>query len=241
MTEHLMKQTLSPRWLGVPSLRLAHIQPYGRSHAAVDDGLHKIGLLVHPHRLRWRRDWEIGAALGMDEGEFEGLHRALWPRLLRFAEQHVDQDTANDVAHQALIVVWEKHKDQPSPQTVAQRRQIEGLAFKVAYGFARNAQRTRRRESRLWGLLRDHTAVNHVDMPDPGDLDLPLHSGHLAVPPVLDELPPSEREVVSYFIEGYKVGEIAALLGRRPDTVSMRLTRARKRLRALLEAVHDGE
>jgi len=178
----------------------------------------------------------------MDEGEFEQLFRALWPRLVSFATLHVDHETAKDVAHQALIVVWEKHKDRPGPRTPSQRRKLEGLAFKVAYGLARNAQRSQRRETRLVGLLKDETVVNETHLSDPSELvPHPRSGGADDLPAVLSRLPPSEREVVSYFVQGYRVSEIAALLGRRPDTVSMRLSRARKSLRALLEGVRHGE
>ena len=52
----------------------------------------------------------------------------------------------------------------------------------------------------------------------------------------LFSLPPEDRAVIHlYYYEGYSTNEIAQLLGCRPGTVRSRLSRARERLRKLLE------
>ena len=49
-------------------------------------------------------------------------------------------------------------------------------------------------------------------------------------------LPPADRAVIHlYYYQGYSTGEIAAMVGQRPGTVRARLSRARSRLRRLLE------
>lgn len=49
-------------------------------------------------------------------------------------------------------------------------------------------------------------------------------------------LSPADRAVIHlYYYQGYSTGEIAKLLGQRPGTVRARLSRARERLRRLLE------
>lgn len=49
-------------------------------------------------------------------------------------------------------------------------------------------------------------------------------------------LPPEDRAVIHlHYYEGYSTGEIAQLLGCRPGTVRSRLSRAREKLRKLLE------
>ena len=49
-------------------------------------------------------------------------------------------------------------------------------------------------------------------------------------------LPPEDRAVIHlFYYEGYSTEEIAALTGRRPGTVRTRLSRARDKLRKLLE------
>ena len=49
-------------------------------------------------------------------------------------------------------------------------------------------------------------------------------------------LPPEDRAVIHlHYCEGYSTDEIAGLLGKRPGTVRSRLSRAREKLRKLLE------
>ena len=53
----------------------------------------------------------------------------------------------------------------------------------------------------------------------------------------LFSLPPEDRAVIHlHYYEGYSTGEIAQMLGQRPGTVRSRLSRARERLKKLLEA-----
>lgn len=55
-------------------------------------------------------------------------------------------------------------------------------------------------------------------------------------------LPPEDRAVIHlHYYEGYSTGEIAGLLGQRPGTVRSRLSRARTKLKRLLEESQKGE
>lgn len=50
------------------------------------------------------------------------------------------------------------------------------------------------------------------------------------------ELKPRDRDVIYFhYYEGYTIAEIADMLGENPNTVSARLSRARKKLKLLLE------
>lgn len=54
-------------------------------------------------------------------------------------------------------------------------------------------------------------------------------------------LPPRERTAVHlFYYEGYSTQEIAALTGQRPGTVRSHLSRARVRLRGILEGENNG-
>ena len=54
-------------------------------------------------------------------------------------------------------------------------------------------------------------------------------------------LPPRERAAVHlFYYEGYSTQEIAALTGQRPGTVRSHLSRARVRLRGILEGENNG-
>ena len=57
----------------------------------------------------------------------------------------------------------------------------------------------------------------------------------------LFSLPPQDRAVLHlFYYEGYSTGEIAQMTGQRPGTVRARLTRARQRLRKLIEDQRDN-
>lgn len=57
----------------------------------------------------------------------------------------------------------------------------------------------------------------------------------------LFSLPPEDRVVIHlHYYEGWSTDEIARMLGRRPGTVRSRLSRARERLRKLLEKESQG-
>ena len=56
------------------------------------------------------------------------------------------------------------------------------------------------------------------------------------------ELPEKYRTVIYlHYFEGYKVAEIAEMLGKNPNTVSSLLMRARERLKNMLEGEFDDE
>ena len=57
----------------------------------------------------------------------------------------------------------------------------------------------------------------------------------------LFSLPPQDRAVLHlFYYEGYSTGEIAQMTGQSPGTVRARLTRARQRLRKLIEDQRDN-
>ena len=58
----------------------------------------------------------------------------------------------------------------------------------------------------------------------------------------LFSLPPEDRAVIHlHYYEGYSTDEIAQIMSRRPGTVRSRLSRARERLKKLLEESQKGE
>ena len=174
----------------------------------------------------------------MQEKDFEDFFRSMRPKLLAFAARQVDPEAANDIAIQALTVIW--NKDLPAPSTTAERRQLESLAFGIAARLLDNARRTQWRQARLLEAIKAETVTRQTFVDDPADAPS-ADSAFGPLPEALRSLPPVEQEVLSYFIAGYKISEIAALLNCRPNTVSMRLYRARKTSKRLLQKVHEDE
>ena len=207
-------------WLGRPRL--------SPSIRAVRDGCRRVA----PHARLAGRARSLGAAGGLDEAEFEALFNLMRPRLLRVALRQVDADAANDAAISALHTIWTKNVR--SPSSAGEQAQLQALAFKILDGNIRNAQRARMRRSRLVEAVVRSERVKGAEEPDTAVL-AERNSEEEELAQVLDRLGSREREVVRLVVDGFKVAEIAPMLGCSSGAVSMRLTRARKQLKKLLD------
>ena len=148
---------------------------------------------------------------------FETLVRGeLMEPLRRFLARRTDPATADDVLADTLLVVWRRLDEVPEP------------ALPWAYGAARhclaNADRSARRRGRL------AARVATVDPPrergdEPGPRDDTLHEA-------LAALRPDDAELLRLWAwEQLTPAEIATVLDVSANAVSIRLTRARARLR----------
>lgn len=168
----------------------------------------------------------------MSEDEFEAFFRLMRPRLLRVAMRSLDVESANEVAISALHTIWTKAV--PAATNQREQRQLQALAYRILDGHIRNAVRARARRARLLeAVAQDHLVGNNVQ-PDVADT-VDHEAAESEVAGLLAGLGESEREVVALVIDGFKVNEIAMMLGRSPGAISMRLGRARKNLRKALE------
>ncbi len=154
------------------------------------------------------------------------------PRLMRAARRYLDPDAANEVAIAALHTIWTKNL--PVPQDRNEELRTHALAFRILEGHVRNTLRARARRARLLEAVVEHHATTPHAETDGADW-LAQQDSEDAVRELVDDLPSAERQVVLLVIDGFKVGEIATVLGIRPGAVSMRLNRARKRLRGALD------
>ena len=157
---------------------------------------------------------------------FEALVRAeLLEPLRRFLARRTDPATADDVLAETLLVCWRRLDDVPDP------------ALPWAYGVARhclaNAARSVRRAERVVGR------VATVDPPrattdQPGGRDDALHDA-------LARLRHEDAELLRLWVwEQLTPSEIATVFGVTPNAVSIRLHRARQRLREELGKVEAG-
>ena len=159
----------------------------------------------------------------MDGDRFESLVREeLLEPLRRYLARRTDPATADDVLAETLLVCWRRRGDVPDP------------ALPWAYGVARhclaNAERSVRRQRRTAGRL----AVVDPPVersPEPGSRDDALHDA-------LARLAADDAELLRLWAwEQLTPSEIATVLEVTPNAVSIRLTRARARLREELGKV----
>ena len=167
---------------------------------------------------------DAGLGSGPDDAarraRFEPLARELIEPLRRFLARRTDPATADDVLSETLLVCWRRLEELPE----------EPLPF--AYGVARNCLANAHRGARRQDRLAARIAVvdpPRVSVPGPG-------SGEDAADPLLDDalarLRPEDAELLRLWAwEQLTPAEIAGVLDITPNAASIRLHRARRRLR----------
>lgn len=160
-----------------------------------------------------------------ERARFERLVGDLHGPLLRYLLRRTDRDTAADVLGDTLLVLWRRRADVPV-----------GAELPWAYGIARGCLANARRGERR----RDALAARLVVVDPPGVVtgaDAALGGDDPDLTAALARLTPTEVEVLTLWAwEGLSPSEIAAVLGVTANAVSIRLHRAKGRLRTSLEA-----
>ncbi|GHH63689.1 hypothetical protein GCM10017774_93170 [Lentzea cavernae] len=157
---------------------------------------------------------------------FDAVAQALIDPLRRYLARRTDAATADDVLSETLLVAWRRRDDMPAEPLA--------WAYAVARNCLANAERSRRRQDRLlvriWQLARPPEHVPARDDPDPG----------LAM--ALARLSSADAELVRLWAwEELAPAEIAQVVGMSANAVSIRLHRARRKLKSLLDEQAEGE
>jgi RNA polymerase sigma-70 factor, ECF subfamily len=161
------------------------------------------------------------------EDTFSEIFDECAPAILRFAQRRLDSpDTAWDVVSDTFTTAW-RHWD---------RRPATAELLPWLYAIAGNAIRDRHRAAgRQRRLLARLTAVGQsAQAQDPAESVV----GRDRIAHALGRLPEADQEVLRLVAwEGLADGNALGLaLGLRPGTARSRVCRARRRLRALLDA-----
>ncbi len=151
----------------------------------------------------------------------EATVRELMPDLLAyFRRRLVDSDDAADAVSETLVVVWRRRSALP-----ADAEGIRRYAFGVAHNVLRATERGRLRRHGLTERLKTELA----SLP-PANVDPDLRAA-------LGELSPHDRELILLVAwDGFGVIDAARVLGIRAGAARTRYSRARARLRGLLES-----
>lgn len=155
---------------------------------------------------------------------FEAIAREIVDPLRRFLVRRTDPATADDALAETLLVLWRRYDELPD----------EVLPF--AYGVARlclaNAERGARRQRRVAGKIA--TLDPPREAPDP--------VGDDRLGQAMSALPGSDAELLRLWAwEQLTPGEIATVLEITPNAASIRLHRAKEKLRDALRKIDaDG-
>ncbi len=153
---------------------------------------------------------------------FEALAPGLIEPLRRYLARRTDPTTADDVLADTMLVCWRRLDDVPD----------EALPW--AYGVARNClanvERSGRRQQRLAAKIAVVDPPTE-SMPGPGEHDDALAEA-------LDALRAEDAELLRLWAwEQLAPGEIATVLGITANAASIRLHRAREKLREQLRKI----
>jgi RNA polymerase sigma-70 factor (ECF subfamily) len=157
---------------------------------------------------------------GARRARFEAVVADIYDPLQRYLRRRAPGDEASDVLSDVLLTVWRRLDEMP-----------EEAALPWSYGVARRTLANHRRSaSRHLRLVSRLEAERPVFADDPADrLEDPELANALA------SLPAADQEVLRLWAwEQLEPREIAEVLGSTVNAVSLRLSRARKKLSDLL-------
>jgi RNA polymerase sigma factor (sigma-70 family) len=178
---------------------------------------------VGAEQLRW---------IGTDPDLFEVFYREHVEDLQRFVARRVgNRERAADLTAEIfLAAIGSAHRYRPRRGTP--KAWLYGIARALVANDRRRRGRERAGEKRLRGsALLDEEDAARMD----ARIDAAAQSRHLYA--AMDRLPEAERAVLELVaIDELTVAEAAAAAGVRPVTARVRLHRARRKLRAELEA-----
>jgi RNA polymerase sigma-70 factor (ECF subfamily) len=148
---------------------------------------------------------------------FEALVAEVYAPLQRYLRRRADATTAEDVLGDVLLVLWRRFDDVPPEASLA-------WCYGVARGCLANAVRSSQRQLRLVRRIAREPVPVAAD-------DDPVLAEALAA------LPEGDREVLRLWAwEQLAPAEIAVVLGVTPNAASIRLHRAKTRLKKELLA-----
>jgi len=164
------------------------------------------------------------------EPAFRELFEAAYDDLLCFVERRTHLAVADDVVAEAFLTAWRRFDDVPDSLDEAR-----AWLFTVAHNILRNRQRSDQRQRGL--------ALRILREPDEsGALEADSVAARVDLTRAWQRLAPADQEALTLTVfEGLTGAQAARLLGISRPAFSLRLLRARRRLRQLLLHLPDKE
>jgi RNA polymerase sigma-70 factor (ECF subfamily) len=156
---------------------------------------------------------------------FRSLYKSSYSELLKFVQRRTDAADAEDVVAEAFLVVWRRFSEAPAKECDAR-----AWVFGIARNLMLNAQRGEQRRQALGVRLAETTAV------DSSNSHADLVSSRIDVSRAWALLSEVHQEALGLAVfENLAAPQAAKVLGISPVAFRLRLTRARRTLRLLLD------
>lgn len=156
---------------------------------------------------------------------FSEVFRSTYPDVLGYLRRRVEHQVAEDLAAEVFAVAWDRWDSVP--------REVRPWLFGVARNLLANDRRRQGRRRRL-----ELRAATEQPLPDD---DIAFAAASLDLRRAWGRMSDTDREVLALVTwDGLTGQEAAQVLGCTRAAFSVRLTRARRRLRGLVGDVDDG-
>ncbi len=179
-------------------------------------------------------DADLLVALSQDVAAFEAFYDRYFGRVAAFAARRCSsaEDVADVVAQTFVQLLGTAERYDPG------RGRPDAFLFGVAANVVRELHRSGARRRALVAKLAGRDLLDGADVERiEAAIDAARTAG--AMNDALDGVPPGEREVLLLVADGRTPGQAADELGISPGAAWTRLSRARRRLRALVNEPHD--
>jgi len=153
--------------------------------------------------------------------EFSDAFRQNYPDLLRFVSRRIGAEAGEDVTAEVFARAWKSWAKAPSPP----RPWLFGIAHNLVVNHYRKTERDERLQNKV------DAAPQWLEMPHDGT------ETRLDLARAWTQLTAADRDVIALVAwDGLTGAEAATVLGCTRAAFAVRLTRARRRLRRLLDA-----
>lgn len=166
---------------------------------------------------------------GDAEARFRELYETTYDDLMRFAQRRVHRSHVEDVAAETMLVAWRRFDHLP-----AEPGDARAWLFGIARNLLLNAHRGERRRGALEVRIAETTASHAVTD------DAEVVARRVDLSRAWRRLTPQHQETLALTAwDGLSASEAAIVLGISPVAYRLRLSRARRALRALTD--HPAE
>ncbi len=158
-------------------------------------------------------------------GQFEAIVDVVYEPLQRYFGRRARAEDVSDLLNEALLVIWRRLDSVPVDDPLP-------WSYGVAKRCLANHRRGEHRRLRLVGRLFAQPASFDVGALD----DPPGESGHVGLTAAIGELNESDQELIRLWAwEQLEPREIAVVLDMTSNAVSLRLSRAKKKIAMSME------
>lgn len=165
------------------------------------------------------------------EEAFRALYKSAYADLLKFVQRRTEAANAEDVVAEAFLIVWRRFSETPKHEDDAR-----AWIFGITRNLMLNALRGERRRQALGVRLAEASTLTH------GDSHADSVSSRVDLGRAWELLSEVHQEALGLAIfENLTAPQAAHVLGISPVAFRLRLTRARRALRLLLDHVPRHE